>query len=223
MKEICVLIAENKRKGLKRYLYNRKTVQDFGIALNIYTVFCPKSVFTARRITKICSKFDYVYSDNIIFSKYCKKKDEPLINYIPQLSLTKFANIFKVNLAKENIGIVIKNKKFVNSHYLSTLCKNIKYLTVYNSDKSIDVLIRDTTGICVQQGKDYSEKLLIYLDENIYFKSDGKTAVDVKLSVPENIRTLFPAEGILFDILKEKNAEKILKKYGVNICGFTYT
>lgn len=223
MTQICVLVAENKRKGFKRYLYKRKTIQDFNVVLNIYTVFCPKSVFTARRIKKICSKFDYVYSDDIIFSKYCKKKAEPLINYIPHLSLTKFSNVSKIKLSDEKIGLVIKSKDFVNSEFLSELCKKIKYLSVYNSNKNIDEMIMDSTGICVQQGKDYREKLLIYLDKNIYFKADGKTAVDVKLSVPENIRVLFPSDDILNDILKTKNAEKILKKHGVNICDFAYT
>ena len=223
MTQICVLVAENKRKGLKRYLYSRKTIQDFNVVLNIYTVFCPKSVFTARRLKKICNNFDYVYSNDIIFTKYCKRKNEPLINYIPHLSLIKISNISKIKLADEKIGLVINNKRFVNSEFLSVLCKNIKYLSVYNSNKFIDEMIMDATGICVQPGKDYSEKLLIYLDDNIYFKIDGKTAVDVKISVPENIRALFPTDDILNDILKRKDAEKLLKKYGVNICDFAYT
>ena len=72
MEEICVLIAERKRKGLKRYIYTRKSITELDVVLDIYTVFCPKSVFTARRLKKICSKYKYVYSKDIIYI-YCNK------------------------------------------------------------------------------------------------------------------------------------------------------
>lgn len=220
MEEICVLIAERKRKGLKRYIYTRKSITELDVVLDIYTVFCPKSVFTARRLKKICSKYKYVYSKDIIFSKYCKKKEESLLNFLPCLSVTKIANANRINLAEENIGIVIKSKKFVNINFLTKLCKNIKYIRIYGSDRDTDNIIMEATGICVQPGKDKTEKIIIYLDDNIYFKVSDKIITDLKITVPEYLK---PFDDIVCHALKCENPDKIMKKTGVVVREFVYT
>ena len=219
MEEICVLNAQEKRKGFKRYIYERKSIPELNVILNIYTVFCPKSLFTGRRLKKICSKYSYVYSDDLIFSKYCKRKEGSLLNFMPKLCLKKIANANNVKLAEENIGIVIKNNKFVNIKFLSELCKNIKYVRVYGSNRETDDLIMEASGICVQPGKDQSEKIIIYLDTDISFKVSGKIITDVKLSSYKGL----PCDDIICELLKCENAEKLLKKHKLKITGFVAT
>lgn len=220
MEEICVLKAEHKKKGLKRYLYERKSISDLDIILNIYTVFCPKSVFTARRLTKICSNYKYVYANDIIFSKYRKCKENSLMNFLPGLSLTKIANMHRVNLAEENIGIVIKSKKLVNISFLTKLCKNIKYIRVYESDKETDNMIMEATGICVQQGKERNEPILVFLDDNMYFNVKGKIIADLIITIPEKLRNEVIADSILYDVLKCDKADMLIKKLNITIKGF---
>lgn len=222
MEEICVLIAENKRKGFKRYLYERRTVSNLNVAMNIYTIFCPKSVFTARRLKKICSSYKFVYSNDGVFTKYCKRKTGSIIDFMPKLALTKIANVNKINLAEENIGLVIKNSKYVNINFLTELLKNVKYLCVYESDRKINEIIMEASGICAQKGKDFSEKILIFLDESIYFKVDGKIISDISISLPENLKNIFPVKQIIEDVLKCENAENILKNNKIKITDFTY-
>lgn len=216
MEEICVLVAKDKGKVLKRYIYERKSMPELDVALNIYTVFCPKSLFTGRRLKKICSKYRYVYSDNLIFSKYCKRKEGSLLNFMPKLCLKKIANANNVNLAEENIGIVIKNNKFVNIKFLSELCKNIKYVRVYGSSRETNDLIMEASGICVQPGKDQNEKIIIYLDTDISFKVSGKIITDLRLSSYKDLL----CDDIICDLLKCENAEKLYKKLKLNITEF---
>lgn len=220
MEEICVLVAESTRKGIKRYTYQRKNIPEFNIVLDIYTIFRPSSLFTARRIKKICSKYRYVYSKDFCFLKYCKKNEEPLLNFLPCFCLTKIANSHRIKLTEENIGIVIRSKKFVNIKFLTDLCKNLKYIRIYGSDKDTDNMFMEASGICVQPGKDNNEKMTVYLDNNIYFKVDNKIITDIKLHIPGQFKENIPFEEIISDLLKCENSEKLMKKLKLNIKEF---
>ena len=216
MEEICVLVAKEKRKSFKRYDYNRRVIEDFNLALNIYTVFCPKSAFTKRRLKKICSKYSLVYSKDVCFKKYCKSKEDSILNYIPDLAISFITK--NMDLSENAIGIVIKSNKLVNINFLSALLKNVKYINIYNPTSESKKAILDATGICATNGKDYSERLIIYLGENLSFFVDGEYITDVNLSGHSFLEEIsFPAAEILKDYLKQPQSRNIMEKAGIYI------
>ena len=216
MEELCVLIAKEKRKYFKRYEYSRKIIEDFNIALNIYSVYNNKSAITKRRLKKICSKYTYIYSNDAYFKKYCKTKEDSLLNYMPDIVISSITK--NIDLSEKTIGIVIKNNKLVNINFLARLLKNFKYINIYNPSFEAKKSILDATGICAMPGKDYSERLIIYLGENLSFFFDGEYITDVSLAGhPFLNESSFPAEEILKDYLKQQNCKNIMEKTGIFI------
>ena len=216
MEEICVLIAKDKRKYFKRYDFSRKIIDDFGIALNIYTIYNKKSAITKRRLKKICSKYTYIYSNDACFKKYCKSKEESLFNYMPNLLISELTK--DDDFSEKEVGLVIKSGKLVNINFLSGLLRKFKYINIYNSSKESKKAILDATGICVKEGKDYTEELIIYLGENLSFFINGIYITDASLKGHSFLdETDLPAQEIIKDCLKQKDCEKIMEKTGIFI------
>ena len=78
----------------------------------------------------------------------------------------------------------------------------------------------EATGICVQPGKDKTEKIIIFLDDNIYFKVSDKIITDLKITVPEYLK---PFDDIVCHALKCESPDKIMKKTGIAVREFVYT
>lgn len=216
MEEICVLVAKDERQYFKRYDFSRSFIDDFGITLNIYTVYNKKSTITKRRLKKICSKYSYIYSKDACFKKYCKSKEESLFNYMPKLIISEITK--DIDFSEKEIGLVIKSNTLVNINILSGLLRNFKYINIYNSSKESKKAILDATGICVKDGKNYTEELIIYLGENLSFFVNGVYITDVSLKGHSFLDEAdFPAEDIIKDCLKQKDCEKIMEKTGIFI------
>ncbi len=221
MDEICVLIAQKKRKGFKRYVYQRKVINEFNVALNIYTIYCPKSAFTSRRVKKITSSYNFVYTNDLTLRKYSKGNEESLLNYLPRLSVKKLTDRANFDISKEIVGIVIKSRKLVNINFLSGLLKNVKYISVYNSSSDINNIFMEATGLCAVSGKNHDERFTVVLDDNVSFYIDGETFTDVTLSTHRLFKDKdFPADEILKDLLKRPDAEKIIENSGLSIINF---
>ena len=218
MEEICVLIAQKKRKGFKRYEYKRKVIKSFDAALDIYTIFRPTSAFTGRRVKKIVSKYKLVYSHDFCFKKHCKEKGESLLNFLPFLSLNHLVKDKNFDITKEVTGIVIKSRKLVNINFLSRLLKNVKYISIYNSTNEINNIFMEATGLCAVKGRNFNERLIIILDDNISFIIDNMTYTDAQLSAHRDFLDKdYPSQEILKDLLKVPDAEKLMIKHGLKI------
>lgn len=218
MEEICVLIAQKKRKGFKRYDYTRRNIKEFETVLDIFTIYCPKSAFTGRRVKKITSKYKSVYTSDIALKKYAKRKEESILNFLPSLSAKAIAEQFDFDLSKEIVGIVIKSRRFVNINFLSRLLKNVKYISIYNSSSEINNIFMEATGICAVNGKSYNERFTIILDDSVSFCINGEIFTDAVFSThPLFDDKDFPATEILKDLLKRPDGEKIMKKAGIDI------
>lgn len=227
---IAVLFYERKSSPLKRNGIREETVEIPELSASV-----KKIIITAgdklrkkqkRILEKIYLEYDNVISEHELFTPFEKRKElKTLMTATPVICLNKYLSESGKKAQTENFAIALKKASLRNKQIAVSLCKNLRFVTLYEYEKSdLSDRILEETGVCVRNGEpgEESENTVFILGNEfeIYDRETRDYFYDIVYEKKDFVKKYnLPIDKILEIMIKEYKDESYIERKNVKIMG----